>query len=40
VRDPEISVRVDGQFIGPGCDLAHGDVIEVVAPRPLRLEVE
>jgi hypothetical protein len=40
VRAPEVSVRVDGQFIGPGCDLAHGDVIEIVGPQPLRLEVE
>jgi hypothetical protein len=40
VRSPEISVRVEGQFIGPGCDLIHGDVIEIAGPQPLRLEVE
>ena len=40
VREPEVSVRVDGQFIGPGCDLAHGDVIEIPGPPSLRLEVE
>ena len=41
VRGPNVTVRVDGHFIGPGCDLVHGDVIEIVGPRrPLRLEVE
>ena len=41
LRRPDVSVRVDGQFIGPGCDLLHGDVIESSAARePLRLEVE
>ena len=46
VRSPEVKVRVDGQFIGPGCDLVHGDVIEipgrsdVADSAPLRLEVE
>jgi hypothetical protein len=40
VREPDVSVRVEGQFIGPGCDLLHGDVIEIGGPRPLRLEVE
>jgi FHA domain-containing protein len=39
-RTPEVSVRVDGHFIGPGCDLLHGDVIEIAGPQPLRLEVE
>lgn len=40
-RSPEVSVRVDGHFIGPGCDLMHGDTIEVVAGgAPLRLDVE
>jgi hypothetical protein len=29
VRRPDVSVRVDGHFIGPGCDLVHGDVIEI-----------
>jgi len=40
VRIPEISVRVAGSFIGPGCDLVHGDVIEIEGRTPLRLEVE
>jgi hypothetical protein len=40
VRRPEVSVRVDGHYIGPGCDLVHGDVIEIAGPRPFRLEVE
>jgi hypothetical protein len=43
VRDPQVSVRVDGHFIGAGCDLVHGDVIEVAASRghaAVRLEVE
>ncbi|HEX3698686.1 MAG TPA: FHA domain-containing protein [Polyangia bacterium] len=28
-RAAEVAVRVDGQLIGAGCDLLHGDVIEV-----------
>jgi len=42
VRRPEVSVRVDGHFIGPGCDLMHGDIIEIIVAgsEPLRLEVE
>jgi hypothetical protein len=40
VRRPDLPVRVDGQFIGPGCDLLHGDRIEIGAPAALRLEVE
>ena len=40
IRDPNVTVRVDGHFIGPGCDLVHGDVIEVHGPTPVRLEVE
>ncbi|HVR62464.1 MAG TPA: hypothetical protein VMU50_11220, partial [Polyangia bacterium] len=28
-RAPEIAVRVDGQLIGGGCDLLHGDVVEI-----------
>jgi len=39
VRRPEIPVRVDGHFVGPGCDLLHGDVIEVLGATPLTLEV-
>jgi len=37
-RTPGVAVRVDGGYIGGGCDLLHGDVIEVVAAG-LRLEV-
>jgi Inner membrane component of T3SS, cytoplasmic domain len=40
VRRPDVAVRVEGQFIGPGCDLLHGDVVEIGAPVSLRLEVE
>jgi hypothetical protein len=40
VRSPEVAVRVDGHFIGPGCDLVHGDIIETTGKPPLRLEVE
>jgi hypothetical protein len=40
LRRPDLQVRVEGHFIGPTCDLLHGDVVEVVGPRPLRLEVE
>ena len=40
VRRPDVAVRVDGQFIGPGCDLLHGDVVEIGTPASLRLEVE
>jgi hypothetical protein len=40
LRDPHVMVRVDGHFIGPGCDLVHGDVIEISGPPPLRLEVD
>jgi hypothetical protein len=40
LRSANLQVRVDGHFIGPACDLLHGDVIEVVGPNPLRLEVE
>jgi FHA domain len=38
-RSPELAVRVDGHFIGPACDLLHGDVIEIPS-RGARLEVE
>jgi hypothetical protein len=38
-RPPELAVRVDGHFIGPSCDLLHGDVIEIPA-RGARFEVE
>ncbi len=37
-RPPELAVRVDGQFIGPACDLLHGDVIEIPS-RGVRFEV-
>jgi hypothetical protein len=38
-----VPVRVDGHLIGPGCDLLHGDVVEIVRlgdPQPVRLEIE
>ncbi len=38
-RAPEVAVRVDGHFIGPACDLLHGDMIEIPA-RGARFEVE
>jgi hypothetical protein len=38
-RRPDLAVRVDGHFIGPGCDLLHGDLIELPSPG-LRLEVQ
>jgi hypothetical protein len=37
-RSPATSVRVAGRLVGTGCDLLHGDVIEVVTAG-LRLEV-
>jgi hypothetical protein len=37
-RTATTSVRVGGRLVGAGCDLLHGDVIEVVA-KGLRLEV-
>jgi hypothetical protein len=37
-RTPATSVRVAGRLVGTGCDLLHGDVIEVVNAG-LRLEV-
>jgi hypothetical protein len=37
-RTPATSLRVAGRLIGAGCDLLHGDVIDVVATG-LRLEV-
>ena len=43
VRRSDIAVRVDGHLIGPGCDLLHGDVVEIVRigdPQPVRLEIE
>ncbi|HEY2901579.1 MAG TPA: FHA domain-containing protein [Polyangia bacterium] len=44
-RAADVGVRVDGQLIGAGCDLLHGDVIEVrpaaaaVTAPALRFEV-
>jgi hypothetical protein len=38
-RRPAVSVRVDGNLIGPGCDLLHGDVVEVLGTGA-RFEVE
>jgi hypothetical protein len=40
-RRSDRAVRVDGHFIGGGCDLLHGDVIELeLEGGRLRLEVE
>jgi hypothetical protein len=38
-RGPGLAARVGGQLIGAGCDLLHGDVIEVGGANPLRWEV-
>jgi FHA domain len=38
-RRPDVPVRVDGSLIGPGCDLLHGDVVEVPGTGA-RFEVE
>lgn len=40
VRRADVAVRVDGQYIGPGCDLLHGDSIDLGGPAAVRLEVE
>jgi hypothetical protein len=40
LRRVDVQVRVGGHFIGPACDLLHGDVVEIVGPEPLRLEIE
>ncbi|HLK91447.1 MAG TPA: FHA domain-containing protein [Polyangia bacterium] len=39
LRSPEVAARVDGHLIGAGCDLLHGDVVEVVGSE-VRFEVE
>lgn len=39
-RPQEIAVKVDGQYVGGGCDLLHGDVVEIAGEPPLRIEVE
>jgi hypothetical protein len=38
-RGGDLAVRVDGHFIGRGCDLLHGDIIEIPS-ADLRLEVQ
>jgi hypothetical protein len=38
-RRPDVAVRVDGNLIGAGCDLLHGDVVEVLGSGA-RFEVE
>lgn len=38
-RDPVVPVRVAGRLIGTGCDLVHGDVVEVAQGLGLRFEV-
>jgi hypothetical protein len=40
VRRPDIAVRVGGHFVGAGCDLLHGDLIEVLGATPLAIEVD
>jgi hypothetical protein len=39
VRRPDLPVRVDGHLVGPGCDLLHGDLVEVLGAAPLAFEV-
>jgi hypothetical protein len=45
-RAADTSVRVGGQYVGPTCDLLHGDVVEIgggprgAATAPVRIEVE
>jgi len=39
VRGAAPPVRVDGQLVGTGCDLLHGDVVEVLGAPPLVFEV-
>jgi FHA domain len=39
VRRADVPVRVAGHFLGTGCDLMHGDVIELPGPPALALEV-
>jgi hypothetical protein len=39
VRRPDRPVRVGGHLVGPGCDLLHGDLVEVLGDAPLALEV-
>jgi len=38
-RRADLAVRVDGHFIGPGCDLLQGDIVEIPSTG-LRLEVQ
>jgi len=39
-RPDQTPVRVGGQYIGPFCELVHGDVLAIGGPAPLRIEVE
>jgi hypothetical protein len=39
VRAAQVAVRVDGHYVGPGCDLLHGDVVEVSGRPALAFEV-
>jgi hypothetical protein len=39
VRLADVPVRVAGHLVGAGCDLARGDVVEVLGAEPLALEV-
>ena len=39
VRRADLPVRVAGHLVGPGCDLLHGDLVEVLGAAPLAFEV-
>jgi hypothetical protein len=39
LRRADVAVRVDGHFVGEGCDLLAGDVIEILGAVPVTLEV-
>ncbi|HEX4403955.1 MAG TPA: FHA domain-containing protein, partial [Polyangia bacterium] len=38
-RRADVAVRVDGHFVGDGCDLLAGDVVEILGATPVTLEV-
>ncbi|HTA20561.1 MAG TPA: FHA domain-containing protein [Polyangia bacterium] len=39
LRRADVVVRVDGHFVGGGCDLLAGDVVEILGAAPVTLEV-
>jgi Inner membrane component of T3SS, cytoplasmic domain len=39
VRRLDRSVRIGGHLVGPGCDLLHGDLVEVLGAAPFAFEV-